>query len=406
MESVQQIMEYILEQSQFDLGHVDPARGDSSRSWASRPGEVISVHELRQLLDGEDSGTVEPTGAREARLICPVETLSLLVEQLRALFEALVDAENDTIGHAFPSVSHEFSNETNTFQADGLCAQSCITALDVFARALLKGSALVGSSRVSSLLTNWLKGHPVSYRTCAILNGINIKYALKPMAGIRITPLSWSSDQLPHDLPLRSSHAPEDYLGRTVIYVDTEANPPLFRPGSDGLRHPIQASSKCTAHVDAVCEALALQSDDFVDVALKWNDFSELQEIFPTDNSSTWGRSGSSLRSQWIPGWSMSENWQTGVVTVSPGDQALSDLDEAELGHTISALMEMTNKRARVSAARLAKSKDSRQDLVDQYVDLRMALEALFLRDFTNEQSQEMRFRLSLIGAWFFGPGL
>lgn len=99
----------------------------------------------------------------------------------------------------------------------------------------------------------------------------------------------------------------------------------------------------------------------------------------------------------------MSENWQTGVVTVSPGDQALSDLDEAELGHTITALMEMTNKRARVSAARLAESKDSRQDLVDQYVDLRMALEALLLRDFTNEQSQEMRFRLSLIGAWFLG---
>ena len=40
---------------------------------------------------------------------------------------------------------------------------------------------------------------------------------------------------------------------------------------------------------------------------------------------------------------------------------------------------------------------------MDQFVDLRMALEALFLRDFTNEHSQEMRFRLSLFGAWFLG---
>lgn len=32
-----------------------------------------------------------------------------------------------------------------------------------------------------------------------------------------------------------------------------------------------------------------------------------------------------------------------------------------------------------------------------------MALEALYLRDFANEYSQEMRFRLALFGAWFLG---
>ena len=90
-------------------------------------------------------------------------------------------------------------------------------------------------------------------------------------------------------------------------------------------------------------------------------------------------------------------------MTLSPGDHALSDLDEAELGHTIRALMEPRYKGTRTSATRLTKSKDSSQGLVDQFVDLRMALEALFLRDFANEHSQEMRFRLSLFGAWFLG---
>ena len=41
------------------------------------------------------------------------------------------------------------------------------------------------------------------------------------------------------------------------------------------------------ADVDGVCEALALESDDFVDVALRWNDYSELRDLFPTRNSST-----------------------------------------------------------------------------------------------------------------------
>ena len=49
------------------------------------------------------------------------------------------------------------------------------------------------------------------------------------------------------------------------------------------------------------------------------------------------------------------------------------------------------------------KSKNPADGLVDQFVDLRMAIESLFLQDFANENSQEMRFRLALFGAWFLG---
>ena len=124
MESVEQVIDYILEQSQFDLGYVETVGGQPSRSWANRPGEVISVHELRQLMSGEDSGAPDPAGAREARLVCPVETLSLLVEHLQVLLSDFVDTENDTIGHALPSVGNEHSHESVTFQPDGLFARS------------------------------------------------------------------------------------------------------------------------------------------------------------------------------------------------------------------------------------------------------------------------------------------
>ena len=403
MESLSRIFDHILEESQFDLGHVETARGHSSRSWASRPGEVISVHEVRHLLSRKDSDAVDPDGVREARLICSEETIASLVTRLRVLLKDHVDVDNDTIGHAFPSVGHNAAGQSSVFQADGLYARSCITTLEVFTKALVKGSALVGSQRVASLLADWLEGQPVRYRTCAVLNGINIKASLEPVAGIRITPLPWSSDELPNDLPFLSSSGPEDYLGRTIIYVDTIASPPLFRPGPNGVRHPVQASSECSAGVDAVCDALALESADFVDVAFQWNDYGELREVFPTRNSSTWARSGSSLRSQLKPGWTIGDNFQTGVVTLSPGDHSLSDLDEPGLGDTIRALMEPQYKGTRISVTRLIKSKDSRQGLVGQFVDLRIALEVLFLRDFANEQSQEMRFRLSLFGAWFLG---
>ena len=403
MESLARIFDHALEESQFDLGQVETARGRSSRSWASRPGEVISVHELRHLLRRKDSDAVDLDGAREARLICPEETISSLVARLRVLLKDHVDVDNDTIGHAFPSVGHDTATEASVFQADGLYARFCVTTLEVFTKALVKGSALVGPQRVAALLADWMEGQLVRYCTCAILNGINIKASLEPVAGIRITPLPWSSDELPNDLPFLSSSAPEDYLGRTIISVDTIATPPLFRPGPDGVHHPVQASSECIADVDAVCDALALESDYFVDVAFQWNEYGELREVFPTRDSSTWARSGSSLRSQLKPGWRKSVSFQTGVVTLFPGDHSLSDLDEPGLGDTIRALMEPKYKGTSISATRLIKSKDTRQDLVDQFVDLRMALEALFLRDFANERSQEMRFRLPLFGAWFLG---
>ena len=41
--------------------------------------------------------------------------------------------------------------------------------------------------------------------------------------------------------------------------------------------------------------------------------------------------------------------------------------------------------------------------IVDRLIELRIALEALYLKDFANEKSQEMRFRLALIGAWHLG---
>ena len=41
--------------------------------------------------------------------------------------------------------------------------------------------------------------------------------------------------------------------------------------------------------------------------------------------------------------------------------------------------------------------------IVDRLIALRIALEALYLKNFTNEKSQEMRFRLALIEAWHLG---
>ena len=49
------------------------------------------------------------------------------------------------------------------------------------------------------------------------------------------------------------------------------------------------------------------------------------------------------------------------------------------------------------------KSKDSSDSIADRFIDLRIALESLYLKDFPNGYRQEMRFRLALFGAWYLG---
>ena len=58
----------------------------------------------------------------------------------------------------------------------------------------------------------------------------------------------------------------------------------------------------------------------------------------------------------------------------------------------------------RTAISRWMKSKDRRQSLEDCFIDLRIALETIYLKDFLNEHTnQEMRFRVALFGAWHLG---
>ena len=61
------------------------------------------------------------------------------------------------------------------------------------------------------------------------------------------------------------------------------------------------------------------------------------------------------------------------------------------------------NKKLKIAVDRWRRSMADDAELEDRYIDLRIALEAIYLKDFANERSQEMRFRLALCGAWHLG---
>ena len=101
-----------------------------------------------------------------------------------------------------------------------------------------------------------------------------------------------------------------------------------------------------------------------------------------------------------------SHNLQTGAITITPSENAPPlCLDEEELLRLVEALRH-ADRKLRIAVGRWRRSKRSEARLEDSYIDLRIALEALYLKDFDDERSQEMRFRLPLFGAWHLAENL
>ena len=188
-----------------------------------------------------------------------------------------------------------------------------------------------------------------------------------------------------------------------VAAIDCEVSPALFRPSSAYRGDRVLAAMNCAVDFQIVCEALSLLTNNLVEVGFYWHDYRDLEDVFPRSDSSIWHGPRAGLEGQEGWGRSLNRDYETGEATLSVDRKLIQILDESIVAETLNALAKPSFKSVRKTTSRWMKSKSSQDGLVDQFVDLRMALETLYLKDFANESSQEMRFRLALFGAWFLG---
>ncbi len=85
-------------------------------------------------------------------------------------------------------------------------------------------------------------------------------------------------------------------------------------------------------------------------------------------------------------------------MTIVPADEPVQRLDPDRFRHLLTALGG-AHRKLRIALDRWRRSKRATLP-VDAYIELRIALEALYLKDFADENSGELRFRLALMGAW------
>ena len=403
MNRLNDILGHALSESRFDIGRLESAEGHPLRSYAARPGELVSVGQLRQMFEQGVRGYGDDNMAKSAQLVCSEGPIWELANLLRDKLESYIDPKTERIGHALPLFSQSGGEGRAGFQKDGLLMISSVTPLESFARALVKGSALAGSENIASLVSGWAEGEPIQYRTCAILNGISIDQPLALGNGVKAFVLPSSTSELAKYLGSLPSTSLGEYSGRTMVMIDSSASPSLFRPNDGHQSGEVQASTQSNSNVEIVCRALSLLSDTYVDAEACWNDYLGLGDWLPSNLGFNWSLSSGIPRRQWQNDRFFHKDHQTGMVTASAEGGANVEFTEAYLADVLDALTEPRFRKLGTATARWMRSKNPSDGLVDQFVDLRMVIESLFLQDFANEHSQEMRFRVALFGAWFLG---
>ena len=396
------LLKAALDHSTFDVGHTEVRHGDVVTSFISRPEEVISPQRFRELLLETKWNVEGGNRLRRAKLICPDELLSQLEGHLQVLLNKYVDPDTNHIGYAFPSVVTSGFGWTR-YLGNGMASISSASPLDVFAQGLVRASVVLGVENVISLVSGWMEGEPVKYRMSALLNELYISAPATPIHGVHIEPLPLSSDELPASLPRLGRLPASDYLGRTIVSIDCDATPALFRPPPMRKSPDIQVEAVPSIGINEICQALSLECDIHVDAGFFWENYLGLEDAFPFSGSSIHSNVGAHLRGSHPIGWSLNRDYVTGISTLTPAEGSMVTLREEPIQRTLRALMDPKSTSIRNAASRWAKSKDTSQDFEDQFIDLRIALESLYL---SRKDNAELSFRLALSGAWHLGNSL
>ena len=401
MEELKVLLDQAAAETKFDKGDPGAPEYKSVITFRGTPEEILSAIEYREIVDNmrQEDDLCLQIPRFHSRV--PDKAINSISELLREIFSDHVDVDTDTIGHAYPIGSS--SQDRGIIQGrNGIVSVDYVSPVQDFAEALIRGSAVLGSEMMIFLLSHWLAEQSVQYQTYAILNGLLLKEKMNPLPGVYIESLPWSSKELPRGLPGRDGVSEGEYLGHAILRMDTCSRPAFFHPGKVKGNFHVKASLPANIKLSTICQALSISSDSHVDVAFHWKGFFDVARIASPDLFDTYGLGLRGLRS-YPAGQSKYIDPLTGNITLKLDDKYVSILSEEKVRIRLETIASPKARQLRTSISRWHKSKEPSRTFTDQFIDLRIALEGLYLKDFLGEYSQEMRFRLPLFGAWHLG---
>lgn len=274
-----------LRETTFDLDRVEfPRVGRTDEPvWRSAGGRITVARycELHQRNRWDED---ELRLAKAAALSFPERRLADLDGWLREHLEPFIDADSGRIGHAMPLGQPE--SMSAELLEDGVYDVQYSSSVGNFAEGLIRRAGVLGPERIVWDVAVWRKGEPVRLCVCAVVEDLTLDNVLEPLRGVRVETLPAASDRLPAWLTERIMG--NDYLRRSVVSVEVQAAPPLFRPDNA----QIVRSRGHGAGVDAVCRALSLECGEYSMPVFLVADFGDLASMSRSGHGLTWGGTG------------------------------------------------------------------------------------------------------------------
>ena len=335
---------------------------------AGRSGKFTRKH-LRDVSRRDKlTGGMIAAGARAA---IPVEMLDHIMPVFRNLLRDFVDSETGRIGNGLVHL------------AGGIPEP----ALNDYVPILIRASAVLGGRRVAELLLGWIRGERIKYLTISLLNGVTIDKSLELREGLRLYQLPRSSNEVVSHLPAMTldMHGFQAMVGRVALSIEGEAGPALYLPSrgasvSKRMEHVWAGGQIENLSVDSFCEAMSLACGNSIRWQFIWRDFGEIREFL-----SVYG--GTSFAN--VPPFASST------------DFTQDQFERAREVHNLRNVGGKSKAGLDTAVRRWIKSKSAGSSFADQLIDLRIALEALYL----DNNEGELRFRLASHGAWHISDG-
>ena len=253
--------------------------------------------------------------------------------------------------------------------------------LDDFVNKLVELSVLFGPEDAAQIFIASLSDLRCGFQEFALLDGLSITEPIHVLDGVRLVPLSKSSSELPPWLPsLGFSDVPVTaFLGGTVLAVDRYVSPRYQDPNvevGEPSQEVVTTASSDAPHfnANAFCACLSLACRTGVQPSVWW-------QYVPQNEIAALHGGGGRLTAY-------SVRRQSGSKTISQ-----QDVQEARLVYeAFEGLDARVRRGLDIPLTRWIGSLESKS-LVDQAIDLGIALEALYAADGGEEISFRLRIR-------------
>ena len=323
---------------------------------------------------------------------------------LRGRLTPYVDLATDRLGHSF-RISGE-GRTSSTVTPEKVFAHQSISSLSGVARGLVRAAAFIGPAAAADLFDGWVRGEPLRFKICLVLGGAYVADDLELGASLRLYPLPTSSEELPPNMPDIDHSRVGALLGHPLLEIDASIHPVFFPPPTADEPFPELESVTILgpASIDLFLMALSLVCGQKVGIAWAWNDFGTAR-LFDTNRATSLMGSGAVLTRRL--GLAHVYSPVTNSTTIYGFDAPSPDLFASRLWRAWELLPYLQDRysqdpRFQIAVTRWHQSSSASTPLVDRVVDLRIALESLFL----DSNSGELGFRLATTAARYLGTGL